>query len=93
MALKSIRLADNPISENTALRKEVLAFVTTAIPSVCYIDGKSTVACDNVGVIDKSSAAYKQLHPVVTDNDMITETMAQEFASALKGEKDNAVVS
>eukprot|EP00603_Paraphysomonas_imperforata_P013641 CAMPEP_0114450980 /NCGR_PEP_ID=MMETSP0104-20121206/745_1 /TAXON_ID=37642 ORGANISM="Paraphysomonas imperforata, Strain PA2" /NCGR_SAMPLE_ID=MMETSP0104 /ASSEMBLY_ACC=CAM_ASM_000202 /LENGTH=388 /DNA_ID=CAMNT_0001623149 /DNA_START=142 /DNA_END=1312 /DNA_ORIENTATION=- len=93
LTLRSLNISENPVCESTAQRKEVVTFITESVPSVTFIDGKSTVFSEGVAVVDKSSAAYKQLHPVVTDNDMITETMAQEFASALKGEKDNAVVS
>ena len=94
MTLCSVNLVDNPVSESTAERKNIRDYITHAIPTVTVMDGKPVTASGGeVDVINKASVAYKDLHPVITDNDMITETMAQEFAAALKGEQDNTVVS
>lgn len=94
MTLYSVNLSDNPISDNVAQRKAVCDFMTKEIPSVKIVDGKLINEPTCVGtVMDKSSVMYKQQHAVVTDSDLITDVMALEFAAALKGEKDNTVIS
>jgi hypothetical protein len=94
VTLCSVNLIDNPVSESTAERKKLTEFLSLSIPSISVINGKPVMhSGDGVAVINKASLAYKNRNAVVSDMDMITETMAQEFEAAMKGEKDTTVVS
>ena len=91
--LHTINISSNPLCESTSGRKDVMEYLTNTITSLSIVDDKYIRQKDEVAIIDKSSAAYTSQHHVISDNDMITETMAQEYAAALKGERDNTVIN
>jgi hypothetical protein len=92
--IRNISIADNPVCETSAEHKKLTAWIVATLPSVQRIDDKA-VKHTTAAAVDHTSAQYRaaRAQQATLSGAGVTDTMEREFAAALKGEKDVAVVS
>jgi hypothetical protein len=96
-ALTHISVAENPAFETSSELKKFTSWVAATLPSVRTIDHKLLPghAAPVTSVVDHTSPEYRAAcsQQATLSGAGVTDNMEQEFAAALRGEKDVAIVS